>query len=207
MNYSSFNSTYCNTNKKVPQTSMYDDINKSYQDKTNSFNGSAYPFYDEDRNINKKLDNDDNDNAITATKGIFDEENLDPVTKLFFSNDNVKRIQRHIKEEISRRTHGKYKLSEDQDASDLLVSMRSVLFDANNGAKYLPFKIVKQVKKLNRAVVQYVVPDMVENIKQYYGYISDIEKPLTPMLRPMNVSSAGRKLLSSPMSTIFNCKN
>ena len=38
---------------------------------------------------------------------------------------------------------------------------------------------------------------MMTNIKQYYGYINDISKPITPPLRPMATTAAGRRILPS----------
>ena len=156
-----------------------------------------FPMYDEDK---YKSNDQGNDKAAMLTKGIMCEDELHPVLKLFFSDNNINRIQKMIRKEISVRTKGKYKLEEDQAESDLLISMRAVLFDANNGGKYLPFKITRQVKRLNNNVVQYVVPDMIQALKQYYGYLNEIDKPLEPMLRPMNVNNAGRRCLPSVTS-------
>jgi hypothetical protein len=127
--------------------------------------------------------------ARVATQGFFAENDI---TKIFFSNDNVKRVQKMIKDEIYNRTKGQYTSEEDQDESDLTIAMRAIYLDK---CKNLPGQTVRQVKLLNKQVVDYVVPDMITNIKQYYGYLKDIHQPLKPMMRPMNVSSAGRRLL------------
>jgi len=204
MNYSTFNQTYSSTDRKGTFR-PYDDISKSYKDKTNSFHNSPeFPLYDEDRYSAKKF-NSGHEKAAMVTKGIMCEDELDPVTTLFFSNENINRIQRMIKREIVERTRGKYRLDDDQDESDLLIAMRAVLFDANVGGRFLPFKIKRQVKNLNFQVVQYVVPDMIEAMKQQYGYLKEINQPLQPMMRPMNVSSAGRKTLPS-ITSVWNLK-
>lgn len=127
--------------------------------------------------------------ARSATQGLFA---VNDITKVFFSNDNVKRVQKMIKDEIYDRTKGQYTSEEDQDESDLTITMRAIYLDK---CKNLSGQTVRQVKLLNKQVVDYVVPDMITNIKQYYGYLKDINQPLKPMMRPMNVSSAGRKLL------------
>ena len=62
----------------------------------------------------------------------------------------------------------------------------------NNYAKNLPKHAVHQVKKLNKHTIQYIVPDMVTNIKQHYGYLSDIKNPINPLPQPINVNNAGR---------------
>lgn len=196
MNYSIFNQTYSNPKGTLRH---HDNTNKSYRDKTKSF-GSApeFPMYDEDRYGKGFVSG--YEKAVMATKGILPEDNLDPVTTLFFSNENINRIQKMIRREIFKRTEGKYRLDDDQDESDLLIAMRAVLFDPNDGGRFLPFKIKRQVKNLNNHVVQYIVPDMIEAMKQQYGYLKEINQPLQPMLRPMNMSSRGRRSLPSIMS-------
>ena len=76
-----------------------------------------------------------------------------------------------------------------------------------NKAKFLPCKVVSQVKKLNHEVVNYAVPDMITQIKQYYGYIEDINKDLEPISRPVNVSNAGRLSLPSVTSIWENSES
>ncbi len=106
----------------------------------------------------------------------------------------MSRIQKKIKEEVYKRTNGQYTLDEDQDESDLMIVMRAIYLDK---CKNLNEQPIRQVKLLNQQTVDYIVPDMITNIKQYFGYVKDINKPLTPMMRPMNVNNAGRKLLPS----------
>ena len=125
-------------------------------------------------------------------------KNADKVSEVFFSDKNINRIQKKIKEEVYIKTNKKYRLDVDQDSQDLMVAM-SALF--TNNAKFLPCKIVSQVKKLNQEVVDYIVPDMITQIKQYYGYIDDINNELEPLDRPVNVSNAGRLSLPSVTST------
>jgi hypothetical protein len=136
--------------------------------------------------------------STLATRGNELEE--DELSKLFFSDKNMRRIQHKIRQEIYNKTKGQFRLEEDQDEADLLIAMRAVFLQ---DAKHLPTHLVRQVKLLNEKTVVYIVPDMITNIKQHYGYIRDINKPLEPMMRPLNVNNAGRKMLPS-MTTIFN---
>ena len=87
------------------------------------------------------------ENAYTATKGIFAEDELDEATKMFFSSENMDRIQKMIKRAIYEESNGKYKLEVDQDEMQLLIMMREVFFDGNNGARHLPQKIKRQVDR------------------------------------------------------------
>jgi hypothetical protein len=114
------------------------------------------------------------------------------VAKEYFSVSNIKRLQKGIKREIYNRSYGKYKLKEDQDVLDLIVAMIHI-YDRHS--KNLPNKIIKQVKLLNEHTIQCVAPDMMTVIKQYYGYLKDINNPINPIELPINVNNAGRQFL------------
>jgi len=120
-----------------------------------------------------------------------------PVSLLFFSNDNMKRIQRQIKTTVYRLTNGTFKLEADQDEQDLLLAMRYIYIEHG---KNLPDHIVKQVKILNEQTLNYIIPDIITNIKQHYDYLRDITQPINPMPQPLNVGRAGRKTLPSVTS-------
>ena len=136
--------------------------------------------------------NKDYDRARTATQSFFE---INDITRIFFSEKNMQRIQRKIRDEVCRITKGQYVLDCDQDESDLTIIMRGVYFDKG---KNLPDNPIRQVKILNQQTVDYLVPDLISNIKQYFGYIRDINQPLQPIMRPMNASFGGRRTLPSP---------
>lgn len=122
-----------------------------------------------------------------------------PLGELFFTKDNINRIQQKIKYEVFVRTNGKYKLEVDQNESDLLIVMRDVyITDAMNN----PYKIVHQVKVLNHRVIEKIVPDMISMIKQDDEYIKQLDRPIDPIPLPVNVSKAGRLSLPS-VTTVF----
>ena len=52
-----------------------------------------------------------------------------PVSLLYFSDENMGRIQRQIKNEIFRLSNGTFKLEVTQDEQDLLLAMRYIFFD------------------------------------------------------------------------------
>lgn len=116
------------------------------------------------------------------------------VAKLFFSVNNIKRIQKKLRREIYNRSYGKFKLSEDQSVLDLLQVM-IVIYEQYG--KDLPSSIVRQVKVLNEQTVQYISPDMMTNLKQHYGYLDDIKNPINPLPQPINVNHGGRLQLPS----------
>ena len=90
-------------------------------------------------------------------------------------------------------TKGKIILDDDQDDSDLLIVMRAVYYQEG---RFLPNNVMSiefQVKKLNIKVINYLYPDLMTNIKQEYYYVKEINEPLKPIDRPINVSIKGSK--------------
>ena len=159
-----------------------------------------FPKYQDNPSFSKYQDNlkyggDDyycGGNSSLAIGGLQMDNN--PVSKLYFSKENIKRLQKQIKREILRESNGKFIVKIDQDELDLLIAMRAVFFE---NAKNLPTHIVRQVKELNTQTLDYIIPDMMTNIKQQIGYIKDISGPTNPIDRPLNVNRAGRKTLPS----------
>jgi hypothetical protein len=123
-----------------------------------------------------------------------------PLGELFFSPENINRLQQMVKYEVFLRTNGKYKLEIDQNESDLLVVMRAVyISDAMNQ----PYRLVHQVKILNHRTIERIVPDMISMIKQDDEYVKQLDKPLDPIPLPVNVNNAGRLALPSVTTTFF----
>src|SRR3989304_2485995 len=131
-------------------------------------------------------------NMVTyALKGIQSESEL---SKLFFSDKNIQRLQRMIKREVFERTNGQFRLDVDQEMRDIYIAMRAVYLEH---ARFLPNQIVRQVKRLNKKVVDEVTPGIITMIKQEFGYLKEINKPIDPIPLPVNINSAGRHQLPS----------
>ena len=184
MNFSNINPSVSYKNYEPYSTSdnpsfkMYENLPKGY--KTSEYYENGY-------------------STLTSKGNIIEETEL---SKMFFSNENIARVQKKIKVAVYNKTKGKYKLVEDQDETDLYLLMRSVYLE---NAKHLKSHLVRQVKILNETVIKESVPGIITNIKQYYSYIDDINKPIQPIDRPMNINSAGRKTLPS-VTTIIGMK-
>lgn len=140
------------------------------------------------------------DYKSTVNKGLSGIACNTGLEKLYFSDRNIRRVQDKIKKAIRDRTNGQFRLDEDQDPRDLHLAMKSVYIEH---ARPKSGGIVRQVKWLNNQVIDEVIPGIITNVRQYYGYLKDINSPLKPIPRPLNVSSAGRKTLPS-VTTIFH---
>lgn len=125
-----------------------------------------------------------------------------PISELFFSRPNIKRIQNGIKREVFNRTNGKYVLNVDQNENDLLIVMRAVyIADAIES----PYRITHQVKELNKKTLERIIPDMISLIKQDVQYQKDITTPLQPIALPVCSNVKGLKTLPS-QTTIYGWK-
>jgi hypothetical protein len=113
--------------------------------------------------------------------------------KIFFSEENLNRIQHKIKKEIKKQSKGQYILYVDQDESDLIIAMNAVfeLYGRN-----LSFKIIRQVKELNQHTLDYIVPDMLTNLRQSGAYLKQLDK-FDTIDRPLNVNTKGGRTLPS----------
>jgi len=191
----------------------YSFINK-YTNNDFTFKGNLIFNYHNDENKDIKnynkytdIDNvDSNERNNWATENSIQKSLLKsiytptPLGEIFFSPDNIKRLQNKIKKSIFIESKGKYKLQVDQNESDLLVVMRAVYIQDSYNS---PYRIIHQVKELNEKVINRILPDMMSNIKQNEEYLNIIDKPIDPIPLPVNVSRAGRLSLPS-VTTIWN---
>lgn len=112
------------------------------------------------------------------------------LTKIFFSDKNMNRIQKLLIKEIYIASDGKYMI-EPQNPDDLFIIMKSVLLQYG---KFTDKKIKKQINDLDDIVVKVSAPDVLSNVKQYYGYLKDINTPLQPSMRPINTNNRWRSV-------------
>jgi hypothetical protein len=109
------------------------------------------------------------------------------VSRTFFSNDNVERLQLQIIQAVYNSCQKKISK---QSYQELQIIMKSMYLQYG---KNLPTNIEEQVQTLNNYVVQECVRIIVPNVLQYNKYLEDITSPIPVMPRSQNVSSKGTK--------------
>ena len=125
------------------------------------------------------------------------------LSRTFFSNDNMERIQREIIQQV-------YKVSQKQigrqSYQELQVIMKSMYLQYGRN---LPYDIEEQVLTLNKYVIDECIRIIVPNILQYNKYLEDISSPIPVMPLPQNVSNKGYKWgdLSSLIPSSVNTNN
>ena len=159
-------------------------------------NIEKFVVQDEEKEENKEEDIVDNNGYNSYSSYILGRmQKQDTKTSVkFFSTKNIKKIQKMIRNEVSKRSNGKYKLKSDQDLKDLLDIMHSIYFEH---AKNLEDNPDWDVRRLNFILLRELMPDLMANIGQYYSYLEDINSGIKPLKLPINVNNAGRRTLPS----------
>jgi hypothetical protein len=109
------------------------------------------------------------------------------LSRTYFSNDNVERLQLQIIQAVY--TACQKQISK-QSYQELQIIMKSMYLQYGRN---LPYDIEGQVQTLNKYVVDECVRIIVPNVLQYNKYIEDITSPVPVMPRAQNVSNKGYK--------------
>lgn len=125
-----------------------------------------------------------------------------PLTFLFFSDKNIKNIQNLIKLNVYKQI--KYTI-DDQSNNELMIIMRSIFIEyslhppliteeMNDNERQLLFKkYTNEVDRLNKIVLQEILPKVVSQIQQYVDYLRDASQQPYYMDKPVNESVKGQK--------------
>ena len=182
------------TNATMTNENNY--IDKTFGYKANSQNHDYAPSPEQDN----KFYPEESENIIynkIARLLFIDPCELTPLFKMYFGKENIRRIQKNIKQEVLTRSKGKYKLVVDLELDELLPCMSDMY---TFYAKNLPTQLVRQTKVLNKILLDTIMPEIVSNIQQQYGYLKDVTQPRQLVNLPVNMNSAGRKQLKSVTS-------
>ncbi len=109
------------------------------------------------------------------------------LSRTFFSNDNVERLQLQIIDGVYKSCQKKISR---QSYQELQIIMKSIYLQYGRN---LPYDIESQVQTLNKYVVDECIRIIVPNVLQYDKYIADITSPIPIMPRSQNVSNKGYK--------------
>ena len=112
-----------------------------------------------------------------------------PLSDAYFSTLNEDSIQEQIRYEVFLKTN---KTIGRQDSTQLQLIMRSIFLQH---CKNIPTDILKQIRDLNKIVIDYCVEQIVVQVIQRDNYLRDLEMGPQPMERSINVSNSGEKVL------------
>ena len=113
------------------------------------------------------------------------------VSSVFFSKKNIDFLQDAIRYQVYVQSNKRHIISRQSD-TELHIIMRAMYLQYS---KNIPFDIPGQVKVLNKMALDYAVPLILQELRQYEFYKTDTGKLPIPMERAQSMSSAGTKFL------------
>ena len=118
------------------------------------------------------------DNQNTAVKGIIEETAL---SDIFFSDMNMDAIQKSVRYKVHENTS---KVIAKQSENTLYIIMRSIMLQYGN-FKVSANNLVNEIQNLNKMVIDYSSGNITSNVRQYMGYLDDIQTLPVPLERAM----------------------
>lgn len=114
-----------------------------------------------------------------------------PVSDIFFSSKNIDALQQGIRYRIYVESKGRYNIGRQSD-TELKIIMRSIYIEYAKGD---PIGVIEQVRELNARVLNYAVPNVLSNVKQYEQYRIDASMMPVPMDRGELATNKGSRSL------------
>jgi hypothetical protein len=132
-----------------------------------------------------------NNTALFTQEGAHGQIAPNPISNLFFCPVNVNALQDGIRYKVWKETDQRYVIGRQSD-QELRVVMRSIYFQY---ARHLPNDVVGQVRALNAKVLEWVVPEVLSNLRQHERYREDASKMPVPLARAPLMTQKGTKVL------------
>jgi len=166
------------------------------QDITDYQNGRVIQVFNTPNADYKNYENDNNDDDNFKNIAVSRIQQVTPLSALYFSKRNMEILQSKIRKAVFDRTNGEHLIGE-QSITELEIVMRAIFLQY---ARYSG-DLREQVLQLDKMVVEETVPKIISGIKQYMGYLHDVQQLPIPIDLPKNLSSRGTKMLNSVTST------
>tara|TARA_B000000565_G_C23772199_1_gene372663 strand:+ start:776 stop:1228 length:453 start_codon:yes stop_codon:yes gene_type:complete len=119
----------------------------------------------------------------TAT-GSYENKEIDILSKVIFSKKNINIIQKKIIQDIKKKLN--YTITE--QSNDILMNVVSVIYYNNANHDYNnKSEIVKEVKRLNKLIIDACVSDISKNLKEHLRYLKKINNDFcVEQIKPWN---------------------
>lgn len=147
---------------------------------------SALPTFDIPSYQQKSVRNENYESEATYGQIIPNE-----ISKLFFSVENIEALHQGLRYKVYVETNGKHIIGRQSD-QELKIIMRSIYlqYSKNNNQD-----CIGQVRELNAKVLEWAVPEVVSNLKQYEVYKKDASTMPLPMEHAPLMTTKGTKYL------------
>lgn len=132
-----------------------------------------------------------NNTALFSQEANRGQISRNPISDIYFCTSNVNVLQDGIRYKVWKETGERYVIGKQSD-QELRIVMRSIYYQY---AKHLPNDVVGQVRDLNAKVIEWVVPEILSNLRQYEKYRQDASQLPMPMERGPLLTQKGTKTL------------
>lgn len=140
-----------------------------------------YHLFEEDMRPN-------NNYSQEAMKSIF---STNQVSNIFFSQFNLDLLQEAIRYQVYKKSCDKFVICR-QSNTELRLIMRSIYLQWSKNQQY---GILEQVKELNKVVLDFCIPRIIQEINIYSKYTKDINQLPVPLPNAEFVGTKGSKVL------------
>lgn len=127
---------------------------------------------------------------------------LGPAGRIFFSAANADALQEAIRYRVYAASGGRFTIGRQSDR-ELAIIMRSIFFQDTSGRDVNATRTgtsvgvsdVDLVRTLNRAVLEFCVPRVLEEVKMNQRYLADVSSLPVPLERGELATSKGSRVL------------
>jgi hypothetical protein len=131
------------------------------------------------------------DNRNFSREAIYGQTAPTAVSELFFSPTNVDALHQGIRYKVFTATGGRHIIGRQSDM-ELRIIMRSIYYQfSRNQAD----RVVDQVRELNARVLDYAVPNVITNLKQFETFREDVSRMPEPLLHAELLNMRGTRTL------------
>ena len=130
--------------------------------------------------------------APTPVRHIDSIQTQSVLSTAFFSEANQTILQNAIRYNVWKNTS---QIIGKQNSVQLQIIMRSIFLQFARHSVGVPIR--DQVAQLNDRVLNYCLPEVISNVKQYMHYTEDVSQLPMPFDHAVNVSQKGSKTLST----------
>jgi hypothetical protein len=130
-------------------------------------------------------------NANFVNEATYGQSQPNEVSKIFFSETNIDALQQGIRYRVFVETNGKFTIGRQSD-QELKIIMRSIYLQYSKNAAH---NCVEQVRDLNIKVLEWAVPEVLSNVKQFDVYRKDASTMPIPLEHAPLMTIKGTKVL------------
>jgi hypothetical protein len=119
--------------------------------------------------------------CISLRENNFKQWEETPLSRAFFSTENIQILQNGIRAGVFYKSNGSYIIGP-QDCDSLRIIMRSIFLQHSVN---LPTNITQQIQSLNQMVLDYCIQHVYSEAIGYMNYLHDISTLPTPLANPI----------------------